>query len=395
MGLPYVSQLQTLRMDTGDPTIQGKRKSISAIDAIVNETRPPETETETPPSDTTKTPEPPKQPEKVKKPADFLREKLSKTEQERDTFKSELEKLKTSAPTEDPEKKSLAEKLQATEARLKQMDDEMRFVNYEKSTEYKDHYEKPYHDAWQSGRNWISRLKANGDDGNPRQATAQDFDAMAQMAMQDPDAAANALEAMFGPTKAATIATHITKVLDAGRTMTEALEHYRKEGGVRAQQSQEQQAKLHQELESVWKSAIDPKTVPDKFKPWVLPKGADDQGNPLDQDGDELLTRGLAEFDKAQSEDARDPRLTLDQRKAIINRAAAIRNKAANFPRLVRWIEQRDAKIAELEKALKGYQKSEPGAGEERTDAKTPVGPNGTMDSVFANLDKKAQARFY
>lgn len=37
-GLPYVADLQTLRLDAGDPTIQGKRKQISSVTAIVNQT---------------------------------------------------------------------------------------------------------------------------------------------------------------------------------------------------------------------------------------------------------------------------------------------------------------------------------------------------------------------
>lgn len=39
VGLPFVSQLQTLRLDTGDPTIQGKRKKISSVNNIINESR--------------------------------------------------------------------------------------------------------------------------------------------------------------------------------------------------------------------------------------------------------------------------------------------------------------------------------------------------------------------
>lgn len=38
-GLLYTAQLQTMRLDIGDPNIQGKRKSISALNVIVNESR--------------------------------------------------------------------------------------------------------------------------------------------------------------------------------------------------------------------------------------------------------------------------------------------------------------------------------------------------------------------
>lgn len=39
VGLPYTAQLQTLYLDTGDPTIQGKRKNIVALTARVDKTR--------------------------------------------------------------------------------------------------------------------------------------------------------------------------------------------------------------------------------------------------------------------------------------------------------------------------------------------------------------------
>lgn len=39
IGLPYTAQLQTLYLDTGDPTIQGKRKNISAMTMRVDQTR--------------------------------------------------------------------------------------------------------------------------------------------------------------------------------------------------------------------------------------------------------------------------------------------------------------------------------------------------------------------
>jgi hypothetical protein len=38
LGLPYYPQLQTLRLDTGDPTIAGKRKKIPAVTLRVQDT---------------------------------------------------------------------------------------------------------------------------------------------------------------------------------------------------------------------------------------------------------------------------------------------------------------------------------------------------------------------
>ena len=39
IGLQYIAQLQTLDLDVGDPTIQGKRKKIAALTTRVDKTR--------------------------------------------------------------------------------------------------------------------------------------------------------------------------------------------------------------------------------------------------------------------------------------------------------------------------------------------------------------------
>jgi len=334
-------------------------------------------------------------PTKPKKPADFLREKLQKTETERDTFKAELEKLKTAQPTEHPEIKTLNEQLEALRKEKTHLEEEFRYVKYEKSPEYAEKFVKPYNEAWNRGRQMIARLKTTDAEGNSVAATAEQFDRLMEVYLQDPESAATQLEQMFGP-RAALITPHMLEVEKAAIAGTNAVAEYRKSGAEREKQWQESSAKVQKEVAQHWQESIKPEAVPDQWKPYVLPKGTDKDGNPIDKEGDDLLAKGLATFDKAAQENVNDPRMTSEQRKAAMGRAAAIRNKAAAFPRLIRDLKAREAEIAELKKSLESFQKSEPGAGEGKGGEKKGQGPAAdTMEGALGALDRKATPKFY
>jgi len=371
--------------------------------------QPPEKAKETPPpkpdekaAEEPKTDDPAKQvtdpkavEQKQKKPADFLREKLQKTEQERDTFKAELEKVKSIKPEDNPEIKSLSERLESALKEKQALEDEFRYVSYEKSPEFKSKYQQPFNDAWNRGRQMLSRLKVTDAEGNSRAATADDFDSIMQNYLHDPEAAATQLEQMFG-SRASLVTPHMLEVEKAGHAMNGAIEEYKKVGADREKQYHETSSKVSKEIESHWQSATKPESVPDQWKPFVLPKGQDKDGKPIDEEGDKMLERGLAEFDRAARENARDPSLSKEQREAILGRAAAMRNKAASFNRLVRDVKAGQARIAELEKELEGFKKSEPGTAEGDSDATKTVGAAAdTMEGVLGSLEKRAQPKFH
>jgi hypothetical protein len=333
-------------------------------------------------------------PTKPKKPADFLREKLAKTEQERDSFKAELEKVKTATPTEHPEVKTLTEQVESLRKEKAKLEEEFRYVDYEKSPEYKEKFWQPYEDAWNRGRQMMGRLKATDTEGNVRAATPEDFDGLMKDYLNDPEAAATRLENMFGP-RASLITPHMLEVEKAGVASRNAISEFRKTGSEREKQRSETFSRVEKEITDHWTAATKPETVPDQWKPYVLPKGTDKDGNPIDKEGDAILEKGLAEFDRAASENARNPQLTKEQRQAVLGRAAAIRNKAASFGRLVRDIRAKDTRIAELEKELKDFQASEPGAGEGEREAKGKGASAETMEGALTALDKRATPKYY
>lgn len=323
-------------------------------------------------------------PQKSKKPADFLREELTKTTAERDQFKAEIEKLK--APKEDPEKKALTEKLEAETKRREELEQEMRFTNYEKSPEYKEKFEKPYTDAWNAGRSWVSQLKVTDAEGNSRLATAQEFDTLMNLSFTDPDRASEEVAALFG-NKSASVISHMLDVQKASRAATEASEMYRKQGSEREQQSVEFRKALEKKVSDRWLEHKKPDSIPDKWKPFLTPKDGDDDGN-------KMLEAGYRKFDEAMGLDARKAR-TESEREEILGKTAAQRHLAANARRLIKWVEQRDALIVDLQKELAAFKTSEPGAGDGEPGAKAKGPAADTMAGALNALDKKATAQFF
>jgi len=376
--------------ENNPPTIPKSAAQKSVDTAKENDpTKPPadpkppeEVKTDEAP-DPPKTDEPPPPP-KPKKPADFLRDELTKTKAERDQFKAEIEKLK--APKEDPEKKTLTEQLETERKRREELEQEMRFTNYEKSPEYKEKFEKPYTDAWNAGRSWVSQLKVTDAEGNSRLATSQEFDALMNLSFSDPDRAAEEIATLFG-NKAASVTSHIFEVQKAARAANEAVETYRKQGSEREKQTFESRQKRQKEVSDRWSEVRKPEAIPDKWKPFLTPKDGDDEGN-------KLLEAGYAKFDEAMGLDARTAR-NAEERDAILGKTAAQRHLAANARRLIKWLEQRDSKIAELEKSLAEYQKSEPGEGDGKPAAKGKGPAPDTMEGVFAAIDKKQTPIFH
>lgn len=334
--------------------------------------------------DTPKPAETPPAP-KPKKPADFLRDELTRAKTERDQFKAEIEKLK--APKEDPEKKTLTEQLESERKRREELETEMRFTNYERSPEYKEKFEKPYQDAWNNGRAWVSKLKVTDADGNTRTATAADFDSLMELSFSDPDRAAGMVGDLFG-NKASSVTPYMTRVQEAAQAANQAIDTYRKEGSEREKHMTETRSKLHKDVSEQWTEHKKPDSIPDKWKPFLTPKEGDDEGN-------KLLEAGYAKFDEAMGLDARNPRLTKEQRAEILGKTAAQRHLAANGMRLIKQVQARDSKIAELEAELTKFKESEPGGGDGKPDGEHKGPPADTMAGALGALDKKAKPQFY
>lgn len=297
---------------------------------------------------------------------DGLKKKLTETE-------GRLRQLESGFESH-PERKKLLEQLESQATRLKGLQEELRYAAFERSEEYKDQFEKPFVQAYEAGRAKIATLKIQTEDGQTRQATPEDFDAI--MRIGDDDQAAQLAESVFGPAKSTIVLYHRERVMELNRRRLAAVEDYRAKAGEREKQQQEKLTlekaegeKRNGELAKMFHS-LNSEAV-EKRPQWFKPVEGDERSA-------EVLKRGLALADylfgalpqeqyellpEAVRADMKDGKLS---REGLVRLHSAIRNKAGAFDHVAYLLTKATARVRELEDALSKYEESEPGAGDGR-----------------------------
>lgn len=249
--------------------------------------------------------------------------------------------------------KSYQEKQSALEKRNKELEDHIRYVDYSKSKEFTEKYEQPYKDSWKRAMDELGELTVDDGGGNARPLKPADILSLVNMPIQR---AREAAEAMFGPL-ANDVMQHRNEIRRLFNEQASALEKARAEGGEwekqRTEQSQRQFKEVSDDIKQTWSSANETLLKDPKHSKHFMPVEGDQNGN-------QKLAKGFELADRAFSENPMAPGLTPEQRRGIVERHAAVRNRAAAYGRLVYQLEQRDSRIAELEKELAGYKESEP-----------------------------------
>lgn len=294
------------------------------------------TTTDTPPDDS----------EVVKMAPKALREAYSALKRKHAELQKQHEEFKTKAatPVEDPEKKTLAERLADREKRLADIETELKFTNYERSAEYKEKYYQPVLDAYQNAVSEITQLQVTDAEGNVRQATSADFDRI--MAIQNMGEASKAIREMFGDDAPAVHALR-NQVRQLNGARLKALEDFKAKGVEREQQMREQSTKAMETERATWNKLNT--EAAEKHPQYFKPIEGDDKGN-------ELLAKGFEEADRAFS-----GKLTPQERVALYS---AMRNKAAGFNRLAYRYNQAQKQLADLQAKLDEYEKTVPGNGD-------------------------------
>jgi hypothetical protein len=274
-----------------------------------------------------------------------LRKQYETSKKENYALKEELKRFKEATPQEDPQVKTLKERYEAADKRRAELEDEIRFASYERSPEYQDKYQKPYMDAYEWGKQTVSRLKVNLEDGTTRQATPEDFD---KILIPDDGDATDLADQMFGnKSKIALDHRWELKKLDAARFR--AIEDFKKQGGEREMRLKETESKRDEQIGQLWKqlNGEAAERFPKYFKP--------EEG---DEDGNKMLEAGYALADSAFSKsNGKSPEET-------VKLHASIRNRAAAFTREVYRNSKLQARVTELESELEQFKNSEPKNGD-------------------------------
>lgn len=288
----------------------------------------------------------------------------------------ELEKVRAGKSTEVP--KEVAERITAAEARAtaaeqraKEYEDHLRFIDYQKHPEFQDKYAKPYEAAWKRATGELSEVAVTDPaTGQTRPATAEDMLALVNLPLGKAREYANQLFGDFADDAMG----HRKEIKALFDSQQAALKEARENGATRAKQAQEQSSKAAAEIDTLmrqtWTEEHKKLSADPVHSKYLSPVEGDQKGNAA-------LAKGFEFVDKAWAQDPRRPDLTPEQRKEAVRMHAAMRNRAAAYPRLRQWIEQRDARIAELEKTLEDYAGSEPKTGGENGHTATAATSNG------------------
>jgi len=252
--------------------------------------------------------------------------------QERDTLRKEIELLKSKpvTPADDPEKKQLSERLQ-------ELEDHIRFVDYTKSKEYLEHYQKPYEETASAAVSRATQLKVTNEDGSKRNMTPDEFWQIVHIG--DEDDALAAAEKLFGEgsLKAQNVIERRNEIIRAHNAAESAKEKYKKEGAERSKKAQEQwEAQQRQAAEQTTARAAKFKEMNEAGEKHEKMKDVFVAADG-DAEGAELLAKYRHETDRAFAGGAQlkegDEPWTPDQ---LLIKHSVIRNRAGAFPYAVR-----------------------------------------------------------
>lgn len=343
------------------------------------ETEPPETPPTTPPANGK-----PVKTATLRASYDALKKQFNDLQ----TKHAALEAERAKPLPEDPEKARLSETLTAREKRLAELEDTVRFTNYERSTEYQENYWKPFESAIVTGRNKTAGLQVverKDDVGEVIQAgrkgTPEDFEAIVQA---DDVTAARLAAQLFGDA-APQVLYHRERAIELNWKRVSALETFKKEGAARETARATATQKAQKENAELWKSEIE-RGVKD-HPAWFAPVEGDAKGN-------ESLERGRAMAEAAFSGNIKDKETGQMRPMTGTERArlhAAAYNFIAAFPRLAAQLRAAKAELTKAQNALKEYEESgappRDGSGGNR---QTRTEGGNPLDQAFAELDKLA-----
>lgn len=246
-----------------------------------------------------------------------------------------------------------------------ELEDHIRFVDYQKSGEFQEKYSKPLESAWSRAVEELSEISITDPSTNqPRPVTAQDIYELVHLPL---DKAREIAKEVFGEF-ADDVMGHRKEIKGLLKKQQEALEEAKKTGADRQRQEQEkmtnEQKALAQEVTTRFNEYVT-EILADKvngefFNP-IKPKEEGAQLTPEEAQENAALEASWKRIngwksptEKGIAPEERAKRLKLD---------IAMRHMAAAYPRMKKMIFRMRKAMSALEKQVAGYQGSTPGAG--------------------------------
>lgn len=286
----------------------------------------------------------------------------------------------------DPEvRKTEAEKWAAIEKRNQELEDHIKFVEYSKSKEYQEKYEKPYEDGW---ARVMSELKdvsiSDPQSGDDRLVSPNDILQLVNMPLNKATELAKEIYGDMYPT----ILGFRSELRNLFQAKSQALEKARTEGAAKMKADAEMSSTKHAELQKfvstefqeAHKQVTEDPVVANYFKPV-------DGNDEINQS----LEKGFKFFDDVMSKNPFDPNLSEEDRKKVVKMHAAVRARAAGFGRIRKELEAERAAHEETKKKLKEFESSEPDTSSGGGGSGPELGTGRKIDSMFQSLRKIAK----
>lgn len=301
-----------------------------------------------------------------------------------ETYEKEIASLKSSKPAEVP--KDIQDRLTAAEAKVKEYEDDIRFSNYQRHPEFIEKYQKPYFAAFAKATAELSEVAVTDPNtGATRPATAEDMQMLLSLPLGK---AREVADQMFGAFANDAMA-HRRDIKAAFDAQKMALEDAKKNGAAREKQwrdqQETQQRQTREVIENTWSAARRESTTDPTHGKYFTPVEGDQKGNAA-------LAKGLEFADKVFKLNPLEPGISNEERADRVKRHAAAYYRQAAYPRMKQWIEERDTRIAELEKQLDEFGASEPAQVGEKAKTTTPSnGQPAFFDRFKERLRKNAR----
>lgn len=286
--------------------------------------------------------------------------------------------------TPETDRKTLMERAEKAESLAKQLSDEIRYHNYEKSPEFSEQFHAPYEAAFRRALEDLSEVSVTDEaTGLVRKMTGDD---LAQLAFMNFAQAKEVAKRLF-PDFENDIMSARKEIRSLWEKRQAALKDWKEKGSQREQQQIEQRQKMVEEvggfIRQTWEKANADVLADEKIGTFFKPVDGDDEWNGRLQKGFELVDRSYAE-------NPANPELTPQQRADAVKRHAAVRARAAGWGALRYRNEQLQQKISALEKELEEYKSTTPATTGSETAPPASTAPGTAMDRMRAELRKMA-----
>lgn len=286
----------------------------------------------------------------------------------------------------DPEtRKSEVEKYAAIEKRAQELEEHIKFVDYKKSSEFQEKYQKPYDQAWNRAMSELKELTITDS------ATGQER-AMAPMDLLElvnlPLIKARAMADDLYGSAANEVMAYRKEIRGLYEQQETALENARKSGMEKATtESATHQAQIkaiQQETHQEWEAYNQAIQADEKTGQYFKPQDGNEEIN-------KRLEAGYKFVDETMALNPMNPKLTSEQRKDAIRRHASLRARAAAFGRMRYDLEVSRKELSEARKKLSEFESSTPDFGGTTADPRVGTSSSKGMAGLMQELHKIAR----